>query len=160
MDGKEILFILQKFSLEIIILAFLICAIVYLVNKYAPEGVKKYSIYYPYALGIVFYGLYALVFSLKLEVNEIINLGITTGGISTILLSFVKSQKNKRSMAENLLSGIISERDLKIVRQKIDEAENEEKIAEILSDYSIFPISAKQAEIFAEIIAFSKKEGV
>ena len=63
-------------------------------------------------------------------------------------------------MAENLLSGIISERDLKTVRQKIGEAEDEQTIAEILSDYSIFPISAKQAEIFAEIIAFSKKEGV
>lgn len=160
MDGKEILFILQKFSLEIIILAFLICVITFFINKYTPESVKRYSIYYPYILGILFYSLYCLIFSVKVEVNEIINLGITIGGISTIINSFIKSQKNKQDMAENLLSGIISERDLKTVRQKISQTENLEQVAEIISDYSIFPISAKQAEIFAEIITFSKKEGV
>ena len=160
MDGKEILFILQKFSLEIIILAFLICVIVFFVNKYAPDAIKKYSIYYPYVLGILFYGLYCLIFSLNIQANEIINLGITTGGISSILGSFIKSQKNKQDMADSLLSGIISERDLSSVRQKISQAESLEKVAEIISDYSIFPISAKQAEIFAEIIAFSKKEGM
>lgn len=160
MNGKEILFILQKFSLEIIILAILICVITYFVNKYAPESIKKYSLYYPYALGIIFYLLYALIFSLNIETNEIVTMGITTGGISSILSSFIKSQKDKQNMADSLLSGIISEKDLKLVRQKIAEADNDKAVAEILSDYSIYPISAEQAEIFAEIIAFSKKEGM
>ncbi len=63
-------------------------------------------------------------------------------------------------MADSLLAGIISEKDLKTVRQKIAEAEGNSAVAEIISDYSIFPVSAEQAEIFAEIILFSKKEGL
>ncbi len=159
MEGKEILIILQKFSLEILILAGLTSLIVYLINKFGSYTVKKFSVYYPYLCGIIFYGLYSLIFSLECEVSTIINMGITTGGVSCIFSSFFISQKNKQDMADNLLSGIISEKDLKIVKQKIQTAEDTTAVAEIISDYSIFPMSAKQAEIFAEII-ISKNKGL
>ncbi len=160
MEGKEILIVLQKFSLEILILAIFTCLLVYLINKFAPDKIKKYSVYYPYLFGIIFYGLYAVIFSLYGSINEIVNMGITTGGVATIMGSFIKSQKNKRDMADNLLAGIISEKDLNTVNKKIAQAEDNSTVAEIISDYSIFPVSAEQAEIFAEIINFSKKEGL
>jgi hypothetical protein len=86
-------------------------------------------------------------------------MGITTGGVSCIFSSFFKSQKNKQDMADNLLSGIISEKDFLVVKQKIQTAQDTTAVAEIISDYSIFPMSAKQTEIFAEII-ISKNKGL
>lgn len=159
MDGKEILFVLQKFGLEILILAGVISLICFLINKYAPACIKKFAFYYPYLLGVIFYFIYVKIFKIDCQPNGAFNMGITTGAVSAIISSFIKGQNGKKNLAEHLLDGLISEKDLKTVKSKISQTQDKRAIAEILSDYSVFPISADQAEIFAEIISFNTVSG-
>ena len=152
---SEIFLVLQKFSLEIIILAIIDCIICFLIKKNAPKPLKKFSLYYPYALGIVLYLIYVKISSTNASV---VNMGITTGGVATIMLSFIKTQENKTSLADEVLKGIVSEKDYSLVREKIAQSSSQEEITDIISNYAVFSMTYDQSKVLAEIIGFEKND--
>jgi len=152
---SEIFLVLQKFSLEIIILAIIDCIICFLIKKHAPKRLKKFSLYYPYILGIVLYFIYVKISSINASV---VNMGITTGGVATIMLSFIKTQENKTSLADEVLKGIVSEKDYSLVKEKIVQASSQEEITDIISNYAVFSMTYDQSKVLAEIIGFEKND--
>lgn len=154
---KEIFLILQKFSVDAIVIGILICIICFFINKYGTKQLKKFSLYYPYLLGIVFYFAYTLIIP-QGEMEKVFTLGITAGGVATIMLSFIKTQSGKTTLADEVLKGIISEKDLPLVKEKILACSTQEEIADIISDYAIFTMSYDQCKIFAEILDYYKKQ--
>ena len=153
---NEIFFILQKFGIETIFLGGLVCLLCFFTNKILNKKIKKISLYLPYFFGIVLYFLYSAIFK-TIEADSVFNCGITIGAIGTIILSFFKKQTEKTTLADDVLKGIVPEKNFDEIKQKIQNASLEE-IADIISQYSIYPISYDQCKIFAEIIIFSQKE--
>ncbi len=153
---KEIFLILQKFSIETIVFGGIICLICFFINKYANNSVKKFSLYYPYVLGILFYFIYTLIIP-QGEMQKVFSMGITTGGVATIMLSFIKTQKDKTTLAEEVLRGIVSEKDIKIVKEKISKCNSLQEIADIITDYSVFAMTYDQCMIFAEILDYFRQ---
>ncbi|MBO4963099.1 MAG: hypothetical protein J6C97_04905 [Clostridia bacterium] len=153
---KEFFLILQKFSIDTIIFGIVICIICFFINKYGNKQLKKFSLYYPYILGIIFYAVYLLIVD-KQTIEKSFSLGATSGAVATIMLSFIKTQNGKTTLADEVLKGIISEKDLPIVKEKILSSTTQEEIADIISNYAIFSMSYDQCKIFAEILDYYKK---
>ena len=154
---KEIFLILQKFSVDAIVIGILISLICFIINKYGNKQLKKFSLYYPYLLGVIFYFVYTLIIP-NGEMEKVFTLGITAGGVATIMLSFIKTQSSKTTLADEVLKGIVSEKDLPLVKEKILACSTQEEIADIINDYAIFTMSYDQCKIFAEILDYYKKQ--
>lgn len=138
--NNNVFIVLQKYSLEVLILALLVLLADKLLEKVLKAKLKKFSFYLPYLLGILFYAAYSIIF-LKSREN-IVNMGITTGAIAMIYDAIAFSDKGELT---SLLSVVVEEQNLDLAEKEIKECKFDKTETErILKKYSALPLGEKE----------------
>lgn len=148
---NNVFIVLQKYSLEVLILALLVLLANKLLNKAFKAKLKKFSFYLPYLLGILFYFAYSAI--LLKSKDNVINMGITTGAIAMIYDAIAFSENDELA---SVLAIVVKEENLdkaekEIKECKFDPAETER----ILKKYSALPLGEKE---LANLISFIQQK--
>ncbi len=83
---------LEKYSIDVLCLSFVVCVLTSLVKKYAlKDGLKKYITFIPFALGIAvcaLYNYFAFGYEKSQFFSQALESGIKTGGLATVYYVF------------------------------------------------------------------------
>lgn len=93
MNEFQLMGYLRRCGENFLIPSFAVCIVIYVLGKYPSvfsERVKNYATYF---LGIVFYFVYSLLTKNPVSFDDCFNLGITCGGIASVILSTVYPEK-------------------------------------------------------------------
>ena len=149
---KNVFIVLQKYSLEVLLLALLALICDKLILKAFKDKAKKFSFYVPYVLGIIFYAIYSLIF-LKSSDN-VFNMGITTGAICMIYDSIISEDDSLKK----LLTAFVKQENVKEAEKAIKKSKfQKEEVEKIVKKYSALPLTEQEVQTFVTLI-LQKKE--
>ena len=150
---------LQNYGIDVIVLGVLVCIFTGLVKKFIPKSLKSVNSLLPFLFGLIFYGLFSLLLSKSIITYEIVNKGVQTGAIATLIYAFAKqirfSGGSFYNSVSELLTGILSSKTISEVVKVIKEhchstATEEEKlkrISEVLNENEEIPEDIKDVVI-------------
>lgn len=156
-DIQTVVSFLQKYGVEVIVLGVTVCLFTGLIKKIVPESLKNFVGLIPFALGVLLYGGYSLLFISDCKFYEIFNKGIQTGAIATLVYAFSKQVKSgdvKKSISD-LLTGILSSKTIsevvKVIKEhcskNLSEEERIKKIEEVLMQNPDIPSDLKETVV-------------
>ncbi len=158
-DIQILVSFLQNYGIDVVILGVLVCVLTSFVKKFVPKSLKNFIGLIPFLLGVLLYALYSLLLLKNSLCFEIVNKGIQTGAIATLIYAFSKQLKLSggdiiKSISD-LLTGILSSKTIsevvKVIKENfshdITDEEKVEKITEILKQNQDVPDDVKEVVV-------------
>ncbi len=93
MNEFQLMGFLRRCGEDFLIPSFAVCAVVYIIGKHPSVFSERVKNYATYISGILFYFIYSLITKDKVLFEDCFNLGITCGGIATVILSTICPEK-------------------------------------------------------------------
>lgn len=147
---------LERYGIEVLLIGILVFIITFFLKKIIPESLKNFVGLIPFILGVILYALYSLIFLHEFVFYLILNKGIQSGAIATIIHAFSKqvvtSNGNLKKSVSELLSGILSSKSIteilnainKQTQSTLTEEEKTKEIEKIILQNTEVPDDVKE----------------
>ncbi len=161
---------LQNYGIDVIVLGVLVCLLTGLIKKIIPESLKNFIGLIPFIAGVLLYASYSFLFFKNFLFSEIVNKGIQTGAIATLIYAFSKQIRlaggDINKSISNLLTGILSSKTIsevvKVIKTNFShnstDDEKIERITEILKETKDVSDDVKEVVVKLILQTLSEKK--